>query len=198
MKKMLACCLSIAAIMTPSIASAHTGLADSVGFVHGFGHPFFGLDHVLTMTTVGVLAYKIGGRGLCLVPLAFVLAMAAGGALGIVGLGLPWVESGIALSVAVIGVLVALGVKTPAALAAAIVGVFAIFHGYAHGAEIPQSHSGTSFAAGFIAATVLLHLIGISLGSLLGKRSERGNGMLIRSMGGAVAVLGFGLLTGVI
>ncbi|HQS11097.1 MAG TPA: HupE/UreJ family protein, partial [Xanthobacteraceae bacterium] len=123
--------------LAPSLAFAHTGVGATHGFVHGFMHPVTGLDHVLAMVTVGILAWQMGGRAIWLLPASFVTLMAVGGALGMSGFDLPYVETGIALSVVVLGAAVAMGVKAPLAFAMGLVGMFAVFHGHAHGAEMP-------------------------------------------------------------
>lgn len=191
--------LSLAVIATmPSIAFAHTGVGDTSGFMHGFGHPISGLDHILAMVMVGVFAYQLGGRAMWLVPTTFVLVMAFGGALGVLGVPVPFVEVGIALSVIVLGAIVALNVKAPIAGAMGIVGLFAIFHGHAHGAEMPEDAGGVAYAAGFMIATALLHALGIALGFAIGKAGERGGRVVVQSVGGIAALAGVGLLTGVI
>src|SRR5262245_41105334 len=135
-----------AALVLPTVAFAHTGVGEASGFVHGFGHPVSGLDHILAMVMVGLFAYQLGSRALWLVPATFVLAMAAGGVLGVTGLNVPFIEMGIALSVIVLGAIVAVGVKAPVAVAMGIVGLFATFHGYAHGAEMPENAGGLAYA----------------------------------------------------
>jgi urease accessory protein len=186
--------LSLAAMATlvPTAAFAHPGHGDALGFAHGFLHPIGGLDHVLAMVAVGLFAANLGGRALWAVPASFMALMAAGGLLGMAGVGLPYVEAGIALSVLVLGAVVALGARWPVGAAMALVGMFAIFHGHAHGAEMPADASGAAYAAGFVAATGLLHLAGIGIG--LAVRS----GAVRRLGGAAVALAGVGLLTGLI
>ena len=127
--------LTIAAALTlvPTAALAHPGFGEMHGFAHGFAHPLGGLDHILAMVTVGIFAWQLGGRALWLVPAAFVAAMAAGGELALTGVPVPMVETGIAASVIVLGAIVALGIKAPLAIAMGLVGLFAIFHGHAHG-----------------------------------------------------------------
>ena len=115
--------------------------------MHGFMHPLSGLDHQLAMILVGIFAYRLGGRALWLVPLTFVSVMAFGGFLGGIGMPIPFVEVGIALSVIVVGAIVALGVEAPLAVAMAAVGFFAIFHGHSHGSEMPLDASGTKTAS---------------------------------------------------
>src|SRR5436190_430177 len=183
------------AVLTPAVALAHTGVGNASGFVHGFGHPVSGLDHILAMLMVGVFAWQLGGRALYRVPLTFVSVMAVGGALGIAGIEIPFVEAGIALSVVVLGAIVAFEVKAPAA-AMGVVGLFAIFHGHAHGAEIPEDAGGLAYAAGFMIATALLNLSGIGAGFLMGKASEHYGSVLVRSAGGLATAAGVALVVG--
>jgi urease accessory protein len=186
------------AIFTPAVAFAHTGVGDTSGFVHGFGHPISGLDHILAMVMVGMFAWQLGGRALWLVPTTFVLIMAVGGALGIAGIGVPFVEIGIALSVVVLGAIVAFNVKAPVAAAMGLVGLFAIFHGHAHGAEIPEDAGGVAYAAGFMIATALLHLAGITAGFLIGRAGEHYGSLVVRVVGGFATVAGMVLLINVL
>lgn len=191
--------LAIAALaaLVPSVAFAHTGVGDTSGFAHGFLHPITGLDHVLAMVMVGVFAYQLGGRALWLVPATFVAVMAIGGALGVAGIGVPFVEAGIALSVIVLGAVVAFRVKLPTALAMAVVGLFAIFHGHAHGSEMPENAAGAAYGLGFLLATALLHAAGIGLGFLLGWAAERKGALVTRTAGAAAAVAGIAILAGI-
>ncbi len=188
----------IAAMLAPGVAFAHTGVGHTGGFVHGFAHPIGGLDHVLAMVLVGVFAWQLGGRALWLVPAAFVGVMAVGGALGVAGIDVPFVEIGIALSVVVLGVVVALGVKAPVAVAMAIVGLFAIFHGHAHGAEMPETAAGAAYGLGFMLATAFLHLFGIGMGYVIGNLGDRYGQVVTRAAGGAAAVAGVAILTGIL
>jgi len=178
------------ATLLPTAAFAHPGGGDAHDFVHGFMHPFGGVDHVLAMITVGLLAYQLGGRALWLVPASFVLAMTAGGALGLAGIQLPFVEAGIAASVLVLGAIVAFGVRAPVAVAMALVAAFAVFHGHAHGAEMPAGGSLAAYAAGFVLATALLHAGGVTLGLLIGRFSESYGRLGFRVSGGLVALAG--------
>jgi urease accessory protein len=182
--------------LTPAVACAHTGVGDTSGFEHGFGHPISGIDHILAMLMVGVFAWQLGGRALWLLPISFVGVMAVGGTLGIAGIDVPLVEMGIALSVVVLGAILAFDVKAPAIAAMGIVGLFAIFHGHAHGAEIPEDAAGVAFAAGFMIATALLHLCGISAGFLMGKTGEHYGSAVVRLAGGLATVAGAALLVG--
>jgi urease accessory protein len=158
-----------ALLASSSAAFAHPGHGDTAGFAHGFMHPLGGLDHVLAMVAVGLLAAHLGGRALWLVPSAFMAAMAAAGALGMAGVAIPYAEAGIMLSIVVLGLVAILRIGMPVSVAMALAGFFAIFHGYAHGAEMPAGASGLTYAAGFLAATALLHAAGIAIGLATGR-----------------------------
>lgn len=177
----------------PDMAFAHSGAGDVHGFLHGFAHPVGGLDHVLAMVAVGLLAARLGGRSLFLVPASFVLMMIAGAGWALAGHGLSFVEAGIALSVVALGLALAVGRSLPGGIAAALAGVFAVFHGYAHGAEIPADISGVSYGAGFTLATVLLHLAGIALALGVGRLAD---GRILRLGGAAIAVAGGAIVSG--
>jgi len=183
-------------VLTPVVALAHTGVGDTSGFVRGFGHSISGLDHILAMLMVGVFAWQLGGRALWLVPVTFVGVMAAGGTLGIAGIEVPFVETSIAFSVVVLGAIVALDVKAPAATAIGVVGLFAMFHGHDHGAEIPEDAGGVVYAAGFMIATALQHLSGISAGFLMGKAGEHYGSVVVRLAGGLATLAGIALFVG--
>src|SRR5262245_27442008 len=129
--------LSLAIMIFPTAAFAHTGAGQASGFAHGFLHPFGGLDHVLAMSAVGLLAARLGGRAMWLIPLSFVAMMVLGGIAGVNGVNLPFVELGISGSILVLGFVIALGRQLPTTLAMALVGFFGIFHGFAHGTEMP-------------------------------------------------------------
>lgn len=183
-------------VLSPAIAFAHTGLGDTAGFMHGFEHPIGGIDHVLAMLAVGVFAAVLGGRALFLLPLSFVTMMIAGFALGNAQVEMPFVELGIALSSVVIGAAAALGRPMPAALAMGLVGVFATFHGHAHGAEMPETAGGLTYALGFVAATALLHLAGIAATLGAARIVGRYGKATARVAGAAFAIGGAGLLAG--
>ncbi len=189
--------LALAAICLPAVAHAHTGVGHAAGLVHGFMHPIGGVDHVLAMVAVGLFASILGGRALWLVPMSFVAMMAVGGILGMQGVNVPFVEIGIAASVIVLGLAVALRWNPPTAAAMGVVSLFAIFHGHAHGAEMPLDASGLHYAAGFMAATALLHIAGIGLGVGIGRISAHSTAAM-RFGGGAMALAGVGLLAGYI
>ncbi len=176
------------------VAEAHTGVGNTIGFTHGFLHPLSGIDHVLAMVAVGLFAARLGGKALYLVPAAFVAMMAVGGILGMNGLSLPFVEFGIAASVIVLGAAVALDFSLPVSGAMALAGFFALFHGHAHGSEMPLAASGVTYGLGFVAATVLLHAVGVALGFAVAGRKPA----VLKIAGGVMAAAGLGLMTGVI
>lgn len=176
-------------------ALAHTGLHIGGGWGAGLSHPFLGLDHMLAMLSVGALAAIAGGRALWALPLTFMGVMALGGVLGMAGIDLPAVEQGIAASLIVFGVLLATRVGLPMPAAMAVVGVFALFHGHAHGAELPEMSSEAAYAAGFVLATGVLHLLGIGIALGLARFGSWAL-PLTRLAGGAVAVCGVVLLAG--
>ena len=149
------------------------------------------------MLMVGMFAWLLGRRALWLVPMTFVGVMAVGGMLGIAGIGVPSVEIGIALSVVVLGAIVAFNVKAPVAVAMGVVGLFAIFHGHTHGAEIPEDAGGVAYAAGFLFATAILHLTGISAGFLTGKAGQRHGSVVVRLAGSLTTAAGAALLVGI-
>jgi urease accessory protein len=188
--------LAVPLIALPSAAFAHTGVGDTVGFLHGFGHPIGGIDHILAMVAVGVFAFVLGGRALWLVPLSFVGMMAVGFLLGVGQIEMPFVELGIALSSVVIGGVAALGRPMPVVGAMALVGVFAIFHGHAHGAEMPADAGGLTYALGFMAATALLHTAGIAGAGLVAKLVGKYGRIVAQMAGGLFALGGIGVLAG--
>ena len=187
--------VAIAAMFTPTFAFAHTGVGEASGFLHGFGHPISGLDHILAMVMVSFFAWQLGGRALWFVPVVFVALMAIGGALGVVGVELRVVEVGLALSSVVLGVIVALGTKPPLAAAMSIVGFFAMFHGYVHGADNvgrrrrPRLCGGLRGRNGFTRGCRDLPLL-----SNRGKTGEHYSSLVVRAAGGLTAVAGIGIL----
>jgi urease accessory protein len=181
--------LALVLAFIPSLAFAHVGVGDTSGIAYGFMHPVGGVDHVLAMVAVGLLAAHLGGRALWLLPLSFVAMMAFGGALGMAGVAQPYVDVGIGLSVVVLGTILAVGVNPPVAIAIALVGFFAIFHGHVHGAEMPETASGLAYAVGFIVATLLLHAIGIGAGLLIGRERR-----ITQVTGSAMALAGVAIL----
>ena len=180
--------------LTVSPALAHVGVGETSGFAAGFGHPMSGIDHMTVMIAVGLWAALKGGRALWVWPAAFVGVMLVGGALGMAHVPIPFVEPGILASVVALGLLVALAVDLPIWTGAAIIGLFALFHGHAHGTEIPETASGVAYMAGFALATAFLHGIGISATVILGARFRA----IVRLAGAACAATGVGLVAGVI
>src|ERR1700676_402923 len=166
------CSLFLAAGLSPLAAPAyaHVGVGDTSSFAAGSAHPLFGLDHLVVMIAVGAWAALKGGRALWAWRIAFVSVMLIGGSLGMAGKAVPFVEPAILASVVALGLLVALAVDLPVWAGGAIVGLFALFHGHAHGAEIPASAGGLDYAAGFALATAGLHLVGIAIAAGLGGR----------------------------
>ena len=181
-------------VLLPGAAFAHTGAGGMPGAAYGFLHPLTGLDHLLAMVAVGLMAALMGGRALWLVPSIFLIAMGLGGALAMAGGELPAVEFIVALSVLVIGLVVALDVAMPLHAAVAMVATFALFHGHAHGSELPTGLSGLTYAVGFVLATAMLHATGVGLGLLaVGASGERGRRVL-RFAGGGMALAGGALI----
>lgn len=174
-------------------AQAHTGAGHAGGFASGFMHPILGWDHVVAMVAVGLWAAFLGRPAIWLLPVVFPLVMALGAAAGILGLPLPAVEAGIALSGVVLGLMVALAVRAPIWVAGVIVGAFAIFHGHAHGTELPQAANPFAYGTGFVLGTGLLHLAGIALGLLTASTAGR---TVVRAIGLAIAATGGAFLAG--
>ena len=172
-------------IATPALA--HEGGVSGAGFVTGFLHPILGWDHVAAMVAVGLWGAFLGAPAIWVLPVAFPLVMALGGALALLGLPLPAVEIGIAGSAVVIGAMVLLALRPPLGIAAVIVAFFALFHGYAHGTEMPNAANPLAYAIGFVIGTGLLHLVGIALGLLT--RMPQG-ALAVRTAGGAIALAG--------
>ncbi|HWP27720.1 MAG TPA: HupE/UreJ family protein [Xanthobacteraceae bacterium] len=174
-------------VFMPAIpASAHSG-GVSGGFLGGLVHPVLGPDHVVAMVAVGLWGAFLGAPAIYLLPVVFPLVMAVGGVIGIAGVPLPATEIGIALSAVVLGLMVMLAAGPPLWVATLVVGVFAIFHGYTHGAELPPGADAVAYSAGFVIATGLLHLAGIAFGLLsrwpVGATAVRTAGALIAGAG---------------
>jgi urease accessory protein len=190
----LAAMLTLGGVATPALA--HTGVSATHDLAHGLLHPLSGLDHMLAMVAVGLYAAQLGGRGLWLLPSAFVGTMAVGGLLGYLGAPIPMVEQGIALSVVAMGAVIALGVRLPAAVATVLVAVFALAHGHAHGSEGASLASFLPYAAGFVAATLLLHGAGIAAGLALDRLGALPAAALKCAAGVAGVVAGVAFLAG--
>jgi len=177
------------AVAGPAAAHAGTGLPG--GIVSGFLHPLTGADHLLAMVSVGLWGAFLGRPLIYALPVVFPTVMVAGAAMGMLGVPAPPVQIGIALSVLVLGLCIALAVRAPVWAAAGIVTAFALFHGYAHGQELPSAADPVGYSLGFVLATGLLHVAGIGLGTL---KARPGGELLIRGLGGAVALAGGGFL----
>ena len=179
--------LATLAWLLPAALFAHTRGGEAAGFLAGLSHPVSGLDHVLAMVAVGLWGAQLGPPAVWLLPVAFPMVMALGGTLGLVGVHLPGVEIGIALSAIGLGAAVLFEAKPKLGVAAALVGFFAIFHGHAHGTELPQGANGLLYSIGFVVATGLLHLAGIGIGTIhrwpAGRTALRWTGALVALAG---------------
>ena len=174
---------------------AHEDAGMTGGFISGLTHPLFGFDHVVAMIAVGLWGAFLGSPALWILPVVFPVVMAFGGALGVLGVEVPLVETGIAASAVVLGLMVALALRPKIAIAAVIVGAFAIFHGHAHGTELPEAASPLAYSIGFVISTGLLHLAGIGFGHFT--RWPQGI-LAVRAGGGVIALVGVGFLTGLL
>ncbi|MBD2749491.1 HupE/UreJ family protein [Microvirga sp. BT688] len=178
--------LAAASVGAATPALAHTGVHSMSGFAAGFLHPLGGFDHMIAMLGVGLFAASLGSRALIVVPASFVLMMIVGGVIGLAGINLPAVEVSIAASVVAVGAVVALGRSWPLSAAAMLVGFFALFHGYAHGTEVPSGATAFSYSVGFSLASAALHALGIGL-SRIAMGHEKANQFL----GAAITLAGF-------
>ena len=183
---------ALAAALLATPAAAHTGHGLD-GLAAGFAHPFHGIDHLLAMIAVGVWAAQQGGRAIWLLPAAFVGVMGLGGAIGMLGGSLAGTETLIIASVLVLGAVVAAAAKPPLWIGAPLVGAFALFHGIAHGGELPAAADGAAYAAGFVAATALLHGAGLAPALILRARVPR---FVLRAAGAAQVAAGALLAVG--
>lgn len=179
------------ALCMPLLAHAHAESGAATGLLSGLAHPVSGLDHVLAMIAVGLWGAQLGRPAIWLLPVTFPLVMACGGFIGLLGIPLPGVEIGIALSAIALGLMVAAAARPPLWLAAALVAFFAVFHGHAHGTEVPDAASGVLYSVGFVVATGCLHGVGIGIG--LVHRWPLGR-TLVRVGGGLVLLAGCGFL----
>jgi urease accessory protein len=190
LKKLSLAALLMAAATMP--AYAHIGIGPTSSFSAGFSHPFSGLDHLTVMIAVGLWAALKGGKAIWAWPVAFVGVMLAGAGLGMAHIPIPFVEPGILASVVALGLLVALAVGLPVSAGVAIIGIFALFHGHAHGTEVPENAGGFEYMMGFAVATTILHALGISTGLASGLRYRA----LTRAAGALCAAIGIGLAFG--
>jgi urease accessory protein len=189
----LAVFAAVAAFLLPAPAFAHVGAGHTSGIGHGILHPILGIDHLTAMVAVGVWAAQLGNRAVWSVPLTFVSVMSLGGLLGALGMQLPMVEPMILSSLLVLGILIAFAVRLPLVATSFIVGLFALFHGHAHGSEMPETISGLAYGLGFVLATASLHLLGIGFGLV----AQRLRPNALRYAGGLVVAVGLYLVTGV-
>ncbi len=192
MRQVLTLVLVLVTVATAP-AFAHEGEGLAGGFMSGLTHPIYGLDHVVAMVAVGLWGAVLGAPALWILPLVFPLVMALGGAMGVLGVALPAVEIGIAASGLVLGLMVALWVQAPIWVAAVLVGIFAVFHGHAHGTELPEAANPIAYAVGFVIATGVLHIAGIAFGALNG---VKGGSWAVRGAGAVIALAGAAFLTG--
>jgi urease accessory protein len=158
--------LSLTVLAYIPTAGAHSIGAEGAGFITGLAHPFMGLDHLLAMIATGIWAAQIGGSAVWRLPLSFIAMMAVAALISASSFSLPTLEPLIAGSVVLLGLMVVFAIRLPVNLSMLLVGLFAVFHGYAHGLEIPQASSAIQYGSGFVLATALLHLIGIGLGKV--------------------------------
>jgi urease accessory protein len=191
----MAVAMVAAAIIMAGAAEAHTLGVGAAGFSAGLAHPFAGIDHVLAMIAVGLWATRLAERtdraaALYLVPLAFVAMMTVGGIAGMTGVASPLVEAGILASIVVLGLLIATAPRMPVAAGVAIAGGFALFHGHAHGGELPEAASAWLYAVGFLLATGFLHGLGVAFGLVLQGLAGRLGGAGIAVAGVTLYILG--------
>jgi urease accessory protein len=188
--------LAVAGLILPQTAFAHEQVGVGGGLVSGFLHPLTGIDHLIAMVAVGIWGAQLGAPAIWVLPITFPLVMAIGGVLGILHVPLPMPEVMIALSALILGAAVAVRMRLPFATAAVVVAVFAIFHGYAHGVELPKSANPLAYGVGFMVSTGLLHLCGITIGTLTrwpaGERLIQGLGVVIALLGGYFLALSLG------
>lgn len=187
--------LLLAAI--PGVAYAHDGTNLGLGgFLSGIVHPVLGYDHLLAMLSVGIISAQIGGRAIWTVPATFVLVMAVGGVLGLINIGLNVTELGIAISLVILGLFIAAERRIQTWMVMIGVGFFAIFHGYAHGAEMPDTAEPFLYALGFLVGTALIHIAGVVIGDI-SRHYERGK-VALRVGGALIALVGLLFIFGVL
>ena len=195
MKQFYSLATGVILLIFAGVSNAHEGAGIAGGFISGLLHPVLGWDHVVAMVAVGLWGAFLGRPAIWILPVVFPLVMAFGGALGVIGVPIPAVETGIALSAVVLGAMVVFAARPPIWVAAVIVGAFAIFHGHAHGTELPNAANPLAYSLGFVIATGLLHMAGIAFGLLT--RWPAGT-IAVKAGGGLIALAGVGFLTGVV
>jgi len=177
-------------LLLPNVLLAHTGVGHTSGFLHGFFHPFEGVDHLLAMLAVGLWSSQLGGKALWVVPLAFASVLMLGSAIALLGGNIFFVKIGILLSLVILGVLIATSIKMPLMISVGIVGAFALFHGHSHGSEMLSVGSSFYYGLGFLITTVLLQMVGFAIGYSFKKWESE---MVVRVAGAFVALFGIGL-----
>jgi len=186
--------LALLALLLPGLALAHIGADAGIhhgsAFIEGLTHPFTGLDHMAAMVAVGLWSV-LATRHVWVMPIAFAALLLVGGLIGFTGAAIPVVEPMIAASMLVLGLLIAGRARLPLAAGAALVGAFAVFHGVAHGGELPAAQA-TAALTGMVIGTMVLHIAGMGLGAFVQSR----NVWISRALGGGIAVLGTGFLVG--
>ncbi len=187
--------LTLLLVLAAVPAFAHEQSGQAAGFLTGLKHPVSGLDHVLAMISVGLWGAQLGSPAVWLLPVVFPMVMAFGGFLGLLGVPLPGTEVGIALSAILLGIMVAIEAKPPVWAAATLVGFFGIFHGYAHGTELPAGENALLYSVGFVIATGCLHAVGIGIGVVHRWNAGR---IALRVAGAAVALAGVYFLWGAV
>ncbi|MEM8860620.1 MAG: HupE/UreJ family protein [Chloroflexota bacterium] len=196
-KLAFACYLAAILIFIPTLAFAHEGDTIRFGsFLAGLFHPVLGLDHFLAMVSVGIISSQIGGRAIWTIPATFVGVMAVGWGLGVAGISLSYIELGIALSVVVLGIAIALNRSFAMGITVIAVGLFAIFHGYAHGVEMPSIANPTRYALGFLTGTAIIHLIGVLVGDIPTRYEQRKT--IFSVLGSGIAVFGVLFVVGIL
>jgi urease accessory protein len=183
LKLALACTL----LLWANSALAHSEVGVAGGLASGFLHPIYGFDHLLAMVAVGLWGAQLGKPAIWILPITFPIVMAVGGLIGMAGVGIPFVELGISLSALALGAAVAFCWRPPIVIAALLVGIFAIYHGHAHGTELPEAVNPLAYGVGFIISTGLMHLVGICLGAVC--RWPKGRKVL-QGFGGIIATIG--------
>ena len=181
----------------PGVAYAHDGTNLGLGgFLSGIVHPVLGYDHLLAMLSVGIISAQIGGRAIWTVPSTFVTVMAIGGVLGLMNIGLTVTELGIAVSLVILGLVIAAERRIPTLIVMIGVGFFAIFHGYAHGAEMPDTAEPFLYALGFLVGTALIHISGVVIGDI--SRHYESGKVILRIGGGLISLVGLLFIFGIL
>jgi urease accessory protein len=184
--------LALALVAAPTLARAHAQMGEATGLLTGLLHPLSGPDHIIAMVAVGLWGAQLGAPAIWMLPVTFPIVMAFGGFLGLIGVPVPCVEIGIALSAVLLGAAVMTESRPPLFIAASLIAVFAICHGHAHGAELPPETSGLIYSIGFVVATGLLHACGIGIGTV--HRWSMGR-LALRALGGLISIGGVFFLT---